>query len=83
MVYNCSECNGSFKNAGEFCAHYNECHASKTSTNKVKSKKYQCNLYDYRSERNINVVRHMKLMHGGQEKNFRVDQTTHFYRENH
>ena len=63
MVYSCSDCNGSFQNAGEFCAHYNECHGSKTSSSNVKSKKYQCNLCDYRSDRATDVKRHMKSKH--------------------
>ena len=80
MVYNCPDCNGLFQNAQEFCAHYNECHEGKTSSSNVKSKKYQCNLCDYRSERNRNVVRHMKIMHGGQEIKAGVNQTISYYR---
>merc|ERR1711951_260659 len=70
MVYSCSDCNRTFQNAGEFCAHYNECHASKTSSSNVKSKKYQCNLCDYRSDRTTDIKRHMKFKHREQETSF-------------
>ena len=67
MVYTCPDCNGSFQNAGEFCAHYNECHSNESSKSSITNKKYKCNFCDYRSDRTTDIKRHMKSKHREQE----------------
>ena len=85
MEHKCPDCNGFFQSFQELCAHYNDCHGSKTSSSNVKNKKFQCNLCDYGSDKNWLVKGHMKLMHdeGKQYTNSRTNQNTSFIGENY
>ena len=63
MESKCPDCNGIFQSVPELCAHFNDCHRSKTSSSNVKSK-HQCNICDYESDRSSNVARHRHIIHG-------------------
>ena len=60
----CKDCNCSFENGEEFCAHYNEC-----NRNVGKVKEHKCELCEYKSKRQYDVLRHEKFIHGVRKKN--------------